>query len=260
MKKLVSIFSVTMLLSFNSSRVGPAASIQGVYRMLSQSFTDGTETQSFPIKQLKIFTEHYMMYANVNPADSVSSFGVGSYTEGDNMVTENILYSASGNSSDDTSRTFKLAIEKTAKGYKQVIRNIGPDEKFTLTEEYETITNNSRSPMDGVWKQLKSYNIKGNDTSWNNVVQFKTYHAGHFIWGNSFTDSSSKKYTGIGFGTFKMNSNNKIMETIESSTFSQINGQTFTVNIEMKGKDWFRQNIVDTDGTIAVEEYQRFKK
>ena len=48
------------------------------------------------------------MYANVNSPDSVSSFGIGSYTASGDTVSENVIYSASDSTSDDTARSFML--------------------------------------------------------------------------------------------------------------------------------------------------------
>ncbi|MEJ7769015.1 MAG: hypothetical protein WKF89_14455 [Chitinophagaceae bacterium] len=259
MKKILSALFILTLCTLNSISAQQMANMQGAYKMLSQSVTDSSnQTQTYPVKQMKIYTDSYMIYANVNPADSISSFGVGYYTESAGKVTEHVIYSASANSSDDTLRSFNLNIEKTAKGYKQVIPNIAPG--YTLTEEYESVSTNAKSPLDGVWKQTKNYAIKGNDTTKYEVTQFKTYYTDHFIWGNSYTDSASKKYTGIGFGTFKMSGKNKVKEIIDNSTFAQINGQTFNIDIEMKGTDWFKQTISNSDGTKNVEEYKRLKK
>ena len=260
MKKMLFALMVPVLCSFITISVQNIATMPGAYKLISQSVTDGSQTQTSPIKQLKVYTDHYMMYANVNPSDSVSSFGVGSYTESQGKVTEHVIYSASGNTSDDTSRSFNVNIEKTPKGYKQVISNIGPGDKYKLTEEYESVGTGAKSPLDGVWKQIKSYQIKGNDTTKNEGTEFKTYYAGHFIWGATYTDSASKKQTGIGFGTFAMNGNNKVKETIDNSTYSQINGQTFNIAIEMNGADWFKQTIDNADGTKNVEVYNRLKK
>ncbi|MEP6512985.1 MAG: hypothetical protein ABJA79_03910 [Parafilimonas sp.] len=260
MKKFLSALFVLALCSFSTTSVQHMTTMPGAYKMLSQSATDGNQTQTSSAKQLKIYTDHYMMYGNVNPADSVSSFGVGSYTESTGKVTEQVIYSASGNTSDDTLRSFNLDIEKTSKGYKQVIANMGPDNKYKLIEEYESVGTKVKSLLDGAWKLVKSYGINGNDTTKYEVMQFKTYYAGHFIWGSTYTDSASKKHTGIGFGDFEMNGNNKLKETIDNSTFSEIEGQTFNIDIVLKSADWFKQTINNSDGTKDVQEYKRLGK
>jgi hypothetical protein len=174
---------------------------------------------------MKIFTDDYMMYANVNPADSASSFGVGNYTATGDTVTENVVYTSSGNSKDDTVRTYKLAIEKTDKGYKQIIPHIGGmnDSLHTkLTEEYENAGTETKTPLDGVWKLTKALMIKGKDTTVQKVSQYKAYHAGSVIWGHTYTDSLNKIHTGIGFGKFEMSGNNKAKENMVASTYSQV--------------------------------------
>ena len=158
-------------------------------------------------------------------------------------------------------RNYTLNIEKTANGYKQVIPNIDGAGKYTLTEEYETVASGTgkKTAMDGAWKQTKVYYINGQDTTLQPNTQFKTYYNGHFIWGHSYTDSAAARHTGMGFGTFEMTGSNKVKETIQQSSYSQINGMTFDIDVSMTGSDSFTQMIHNTDGTIQVEVYQRLK-
>ncbi len=65
-----------------------------------------------------------MMYANINPADSLSGFGIGTYNSSKDGLVENIFYNASDSSKNETPGSFKLMIEKTALGYKQIINNM----------------------------------------------------------------------------------------------------------------------------------------
>lgn len=259
MRKILSALFLLTLCSF-STLSAQKASMPGAYKMLSQSVTDSAnKTQTYSTKQFKIYTDHHMMYANINPADSTSSFGVGYYAENAGKITEHVIYSASGNASDDTLRSFTLNIKKTTKGYKQVIPNIAPG--YTLTEDYETVSTNTKSPLDGVWKQTKNYRIKENDTTKFDVAPtYYAYYEGHFIWGRSDMDSASKKTTGIVFGTFEINGKNKVKEIVGNSTWSQMNGQTFNVDIAMNGTDWLKQTLNNSDGTKNVEEFQRLKQ
>ncbi len=47
---------------------------------------------------------------------------------------------------------------------------------------------------------------------------------------------------------------------ITNSSFSQIYGHTFNIDIEMKGADLFKQSIINSDGSKTIEEYQRLEK
>ena len=96
--------------------------MSGAYKMLSQSVkTDKTDTTYSSLHQLKIYTDDYMMYANFNSPDSVSGFGIGTYTMDKDTLVENVIYNASDTVKNESPGSFKLAIEKTAKGYKQII-------------------------------------------------------------------------------------------------------------------------------------------
>jgi hypothetical protein len=201
------------------------------------------------------------MYANVNSPDSISSFGIGSYTASGDTITENVIYSASDSTSDDTLRSFALLIEKTPKGYKQIIPEIlSGGQKFKLTEEYETAGTDSKSPLDGTWKLVKRFTVNGKDTVSATGVQYKAYYAGHCIWGHTWKDSLNKTYTGIGFGKFEMAGANKVKESMIASTYSDVRGHDFDIAIEMNGTDGFTQTMDNGTAGKSVEVYERLKK
>lgn len=237
-----------------------ALNMAGVYSMVSQSVKGGTyDTTITSMKQLKIFTADFMMYANVQPADSVSGFGVGTYSISMDTITENVFFSASDSSSSDAAASFPLVITKTEKGYTQVIPEMGT-EKYKLTEVYTTVGTAATSPMDGLWKGVKMYEIKGTDTVTNEINQYKMYSAGHFMFGHTWADSTKKLHTGMGYGTFTMDGTTKIKEHIDASTYSQIRGLDVDLAIEMTGTDEYKQTITAKDGTKSVEFYKRVKK
>lgn len=236
-------------------------SVAGVYNMLSQSVNDGTKDSAYNRKQLKIYTDDYMMYANINAIDSTASFGIGSYNIDSGKVVEFILYSASGDATNPDPRTYRLDIEKTPKGYKQTIADIMMQGKnYKLSEEYESIGNTAKSPLDGEWSMTSHYRVKGNDTINNEVTEYKVYYGGHFIFGRSARDTvTHKSKAGIGFGTFEM-ANNKVKESIIASNYQDLVGKTFDLDIEFSGTDEFKQTItIDTLGK-SIEVYKRLKK
>ncbi len=114
--------------------------------------------------------------------------------------------------------------------------------------------------MDGTWKETKAYSVNGNNTTDNKVTQFKTYYAGYVIWGHTYSDAASKIHTGVGFGKFKMTGKNKLTESMMASTYYQVRGHDFNIDIEMNGKDEFKQTLNNKDGSKDVEIYQRLKK
>lgn len=239
------------------------AGMPGAYKMLSQSLKSSKlDTTSTSLQQLKLYSDDHMMYANFNPADSVSSFGVGTYTAVKDTVTENVIYNASDSTKADAPGSFKLAIEKTDKGYKQVISDMQMQsgDKMKLTEAYETVGTAATSALDGVWKITKAYTVNGKDTSKNNAVQYKMYAGGYFIFGHTYSDSAKKTHTGMGYGTFAMTGSNKSKETVLVSTYYQIRGQVVDLDIEMNGADAYTQTITGKDGSKGVEVYERLKK
>ena len=260
--KLILAIGLLALTGCTNSDKKEAMSMPGAYTMLSQSANDGKKDTTYTnLKQLKIYTADYMMYANVDPADSVSSFGIGTYTANDDSITEHVVYNASDTSANDKPADFALVIEKTAKGYKQVIPEIQMGtQKIKLTEEYETSGTAVTSPLDGAWKETKGYDIKGKDTTATKVTQYKTYYAGYFMFGHTYKDSTGKVHTGTGYGTFAMNGANKVKENVTASAYSQIRGKSFDIDIEMNGADAVKQTITDADGSKAIEFYQRLKK
>jgi hypothetical protein len=257
-----SIFGVIVLIAIScNSGVKPTPKMPGAYFMTSQTINDGKkDTKYTDLKQLKIYTDSFMMYTEVTPSDSVSSFGVGSYTSDTGTVIENIIYSARDTNFMNTHKSFKLNITKTPDGYEQVIPEIiTGSQKYKLTEEYQTTGTSAKTPLDGIWKEINSFSVKEKDTLKNIRTQFKAFYAGYFMFGHTFTDSKSKKHTGIGFGTFEWINNNKIKETDLNSTYSIIAGQSFNIDIEMTGTDHYKQTITNSDRTKSVEYYERLK-
>ena len=260
MKNLIFSFIVLYAISCNTSTENNP-NMPGAYLMTTQTVNNGkTEAKLASLKQLKIYTDAFWMYAQVNPADSVSGFGVGSYTVDSGMVIENVIFSARDTTYNTSAPSYKLNITKTPDGYEQVIPEIIIDsQKSKLTEVYQAV-GTSKSPLDGVWKEINSYSLKGNDTIKNVRIQFKAFYAGYFMFSASYKDSASKNHTGIGFGTFVMDGNNKMKETDLNSTYAIIAGQSFNIDIDMSGTDNYKQTITNADGTKSVEFYARLKK
>jgi hypothetical protein len=259
------LFYVALLLLFvscNNNDTKDKLSMTGAYTMLSQNVkNEKIDTTYTSLQQLKIYTDDYMMYANINTPDSISSFGLGSYSVNMDTVIENVIYNASDSIRDDTARSYNLVIEKTGKGYKQVIPEIGTGEnKIKLTEEYSNSGSTVNSPLDGAWKLVKRLVINGKDTTVASGVQFKTYNAGYCIWGHTWADSLNKVHTGIGFGKFEMNGSNKVKESMLASTYADVRGHDFDITIEMNGTDGFTQTMDNGSGGKSVEVYQRLKK
>jgi hypothetical protein len=261
MKNLLLCFIVLAAVSCNNSKGKP--DMPGAYLMQSQTINDGKKDTKFTtLQQLKIYTDSFMMYSQVNPGTSVSSFGVASYQETDSgTVVEDVIYSASDTSVGATPASYNLEINKNPDGYTQVIPSIPiQGQNMKLTEEYKFVGTKATTPLDGVWKETKSFNVKGNDTVLNHRTQYKAFNSGYFMFGQTAAYSTSIIHTGIGFGTFEMAGNNKVKETDLNSSFSIIAGNSFDIDIEMNGADNYKQTITDSTGSKSVEFYERLKK
>lgn len=259
MKNLI--FAAILVITGCSTSDKKNVSMPGAYKMLSQNIQyDKIDTTYKTTLQMKIYTEDYMMYTSVNSLDTISSFGIGTYSVNKDTVTENVIYSASDTTASENPGKYHLIIEKTGNGYKQIIPDILTQGRhIKLTEEYEKAGKPVTSALDGAWKLTKSYSIKGQDTTENKITQYKTYYAGIVVWGSTSADSLNKLHTGTGYGAFEM-TGNKVKEFMIASTFHQVRGHNFDIDIQMNGKDGFKQTITNTDGTKSVEVYERLKK
>jgi len=259
--KYTSICFIAMTIISCNSTSKKAPDMRGAYLMTSQTVNDGTnETHYSDVKQLKIYTDKYVMYSQVIAADSTSSFGVGSYTSDTSGVTENIIYTSHDSAFSDSARSYKLIIDETPDGYNQVIPDIMINNaKSKLTEVYQRVGKKDTTPLDGVWKQTKSFDIRGSDTMWYNRTEYKAFYNGYFMFGQTAKDSAGKISTGIGFGTFSMISDNQLKETDLNSTYAIIAGQSFMIDVKLDGNDAYRQIVTNPDSSITYEFYERLK-
>ena len=233
----------------------------GAYSMTRQTINDGTKDSVIDRKQLKIYTDQYMMYASPNVTDSFATFGIGKYKVEDGKVYEYPFYTATNGNKKDT---FVLSIDKTIDGFKQVIESIPFQGKnYKLTEEYVTVGTGAKSPLDGAWKQVKNIyiNKKKGDSSVNNKpLEYKTFQSGYFIWAITVKDSANQRTSVFGYGPFEMVGTNKIKETVVNSTFvTGLVGKTYEVDIEFIGTDSYKQTITFANGDKSTEVYQKLK-
>jgi hypothetical protein len=232
----------------------------GAYYMTRQVINDGTKDSVIDRKQLKIYTDKYMMFATPNLTDSFATFGIAEYNYDGDKLYEYLQYRALEGDQKDTA---ELKIEKTDKGYIQVIDNINFDGRnVKLTEEYEMINRPQQSPLDGAWKQVKNIfiNRKGDSSVNNTPLEYKTFQSGYFIWAIVTRDSANQRTSVFGYGPFEMMGENKTKETIQNSTFvSSLIGRTYEVDLEFIGTDSYKQTITFANGEKSIEIYERLK-
>lgn len=234
--------------------------MSGAYRMLSQKIKDAdTDSLITGAHQLKIYTPEFMMYVNFNERDSLAAFGIGTYMLNSRGLTENVIYSASDSVIQTDPASYNLGIEVTPTGYKQIIGEIMMGgNPYELTEEYENVSMEKTSPLDGAWKLVRIFDVIDGDTSVYEMTQYKTYHTGHFMYGFTFLDSTGKPHTGMGYGNFEMLGDNKVREVVTVSTYNIV-GRTFDIDLIFDGPDNYTQIITDSTGVKNVEVYERMK-
>jgi len=244
----------------NSSNNDSDLSIRGAYSMTKQIGNDGSGDTILKKEQLKIYSDKFMMYAAPRATDSFGEYGIAIYRQNRDTVMEYIFYTSSEGEVRDTAL---LEVSKLPTGYRQIIRYRDTAGTFVLTEDYDKVGKEPPSPLDGAWSQVRDIYIDGKGDTTRNIkkTQFKIYEAGYFIWANPNKDPSSNNfYSAYGYGTFKMVNNRKSQETNINSTFySQLVGRPVDIDIEMTGKDMYKQTINQEQGGKSVEIYERLK-
>lgn len=260
--KILSLF-ILAIIGCNTSSKPDMPQMPGVYFMQSQTIDDGSKkTVLKDLHQLKIYTDKYFMFVQANPANSIYSFGVGTYFVNDSgKVIENSIYSATDTISNSDPHTYNLNIMTSVDGYKQFIPEIViGGQKSTLTEEYTRSGTNVTTPLDGVWKESNFYIVKGNDSTSYERTQYKAFFHGYFMYGQyNLNDSTNTHNTGMGFGTFKMENGHQIKETDLNSSYNIVPGEIFTIDIDMINENSYKQTLVQPDGSKHIEIYQRLK-
>ncbi|MBC7827353.1 MAG: hypothetical protein H7122_06385 [Chitinophagaceae bacterium] len=259
MKKIQALILLCSIIACNE-KPKEAPSMAGAYYMATQVINDGASDSVIDRKQLKIYTDRYMMFATPNLTDSFATFGIAEYKIDGDKLYEYIFYRASQGDAKDTA---VLTIDKADKGYTQVIDNIDFNGRnVKLTEKYETINRPQHSPLDGAWKQIKNIfvNTKGDSSINETPLEYKAYQSGYFIWAITTKDSANQNTSVFGYGPFEMIGDNKSKETIQNSTFvTSLIGKTYEVDLEFMGTDTYKQTITFANGEKSIEIYQKLK-
>lgn len=256
--KLVAIF---LLIAGCKTNVELSKEIPGTYTLTEQDIQHKETTNSLKdLDQMKIYTDTHFMYAQLNPDDSLSAFGIGTYDTREDTLTEHVMYSSSGKTFNDQPANYNLAIKITPEGYNQVINGIVINgDSSMLTEIYSRVPDTTISPLDGVWKEQKSFLVKGKDTTFNNRTQYKAFYRGYFMFGNTAKSNDGQTTTNMGYGTFKMINPNRFTETDLNSSYNFVAGNTFTIDLLKTDNDHYNQTINNADSSKSVEFYERIK-
>ena len=259
MKKLACFLLIALINCKQSKNV--AVQIDGAYKMLQQNFKgSGVDTTSTETNQLKIYAGNVMMYVLMNQSQDVSAFAVGNYAVNAGKLAEHIVYNATENLQSLDVFSDTVNINKNDTGYVQTSTKISDRGPINITEIYKSTATNDTSIIDGIWKQTSSYALRGGDTIKHNDIEYKAFYAGNFSYGDYYTDSLQQKRTGISYGTFSMDNNNNLTETITVSTWAELNNRTFVLAITKNGNDSFTQTATNATGDKEISVYERVKQ
>ncbi len=262
MKKIIYVGLALATIAIGCKQETKTTSLVGAHKLDKQVITDGkTETVKTAANgdiQYKIYTPEGYFYIALSK-DSSGGFGIGSYTQTGNVVTESNIYNSI---SLDTASSVKLDITAAEKGYTQVIPEITVSgTKYKFTEDYTTVSTTGTSALDGIWHQTKSIDVKnGKDTVVGTYNEYKVYNAGHFMWATKFTDTATKKVSNFaGHGTFTLN-NDALTEQLDISNVKGAMGK-YNIKLKFNGADEYTQETADTTAkTVNFKTYKRIKK
>lgn len=262
MKKNIFLGLALIALFASCSQTAKNESIVGVYSMDQAVVSDGTtETVNLASEgntQFKLYTPeaYFFIYQG---KDSSVGFGVGTYTFAAGKIVETNIFNTN---TLDSAQVANLDIVQSEKGYTQSIPEFMMNgKKWSLKETYTAIAATGTSALDGVWHQIKSINVTGQDSVVNTYNEYKVYHAGHFMWAaRALENATSTNYAKeVGQGTFTLNNN----DLTENLTFCSNKAWTgkYSIPVSFNGADEFTQTIVDTVNKVtSIKTYKRVSK
>jgi hypothetical protein len=232
----------------------------GVYKLAKQTVSGGGKDSTYARTQIKIYTDHYFMYAGMTP-DSSIGFGAGNYRpDTGNSVIETRIYTSS---TLDTSRTFNLKITPTDSGYLQTIPAMASIKgvRYDLNEAYTRLPPGDSSILDGLWKLDKIYSVKGKDTINEHATQFKIFWKGSFMFITRYPADKPATTFNYGYGSGSFNfKDNQLNEEVQMSSDAPMLNRKWTFGITMKGNDELTQISTDPKTKMQYTEiYKRFK-
>jgi hypothetical protein len=234
-------------------------SLAGVYKLQKQTISGDGKDSTYERTQMKIYTDHYFMYAGMTP-DSSIGFGVGPYDlDTGNRVIEHRVYSSS---TLDSPRTFKLKITPKDSGYFQTIPAMAAIKgvKYDLNEQYIKLPAGDSSALDGLWKMDKGYNVKGKDTIKQSATEYKIFWKGYFMYMQHYMDSKlpADAKNAFGYGSFSF-SNNKVSGEVQMSNDAAKVNQKFSIDLKLSGNEFTQVMSDPKTNTRIVEIWKKVK-
>jgi hypothetical protein len=231
--------------------------LTGSYLMTSRTVTGGNELDTITYdSQMKIYTGGHVIFAQYGP-DSMATWAVRKVLPVEGGVRESNVFGGIGETELPGPHIYTLDIEKTRDGFRQVITDLEyRGQMMGLTEEYKGVDSGISTPYDGAWELTSAFIVNGNDTTHLDIVQYKFYHSGNFVFGHSLRDSLKNSSAGFGYGKFDATDAN-LTEHVEASSYPQIVGKSFKIKVTLEGRDKLLQVVDELEGAKSVEAYRR---
>ena len=252
------LFLLTTIIFFSCSNSNTNTSMDGAYVHVPQ-FVKGVVADTNQ-HQLIIYTGSHVMQVTANPLTSAGAFSIGSYSFKEGKLTSLAQYTAIDTAANTASISATAVISKSDNGYTETTGSIG-DAKSTTGNEYRQVSAADTSVLDGIWKQVTGFSIKGKDTTVWADVQYKAFYGGYFAYGNYAepTKINSKRQTYTSYGTFSISGGNVLKQNIEASNEAGLIGKTVEIQVTLNGKDMYEEHHTGQNGEAEVIYYQRVK-
>lgn len=210
--------------------------------------------------QLVIYTHNHVMQVMANPLTAAGAFSVSAYEFKDGKLTSTLSYSAADTAASTSSISSNTAVIKSDNGYTETTGSTG-DSKSASANEYRQVSTADTSILDGVWKQVTGFSVKGKDTTVWADVQYKAFSGGYFAYGNYAqpTLTNSKRQTYTSYGTFSISGGNTLRQNIVASNEAGLVGKSVDIQITFNGSDIYEEHHTGPNGETEVIYYQRVK-
>jgi len=256
-KLLFALAFITIITACNNKGAN-TTSMDGAYIHVPQ-FVKGAVADT-NMHVLVLYTGNYVMEVVANPLTLAGSFSISTYSFGEGKLTRKQIYAPEDLSANVINPSSTIGVTKSDNGYTENTGSMG-DSKSTTANEYRLISSADTSVLDGVWKQVTGFSIKGKDTTVWADVQYKAFYGGYFAYGNYAepTKTISKRQTYTSYGTFSVNGGNTLKQNIIASNVSALAGKTVDIQITLNGTDMYEEHHTGVNGENEVIYYQRVK-
>jgi len=260
MKTLFSIIAILGLTGCLHNKTQAPLNMKGTYSTMIPATPASSGDSVIQKEQFKMYTDHHMIYVYPQSTDSLAIYGIGTYEIRDGKVIENVFHTSLNGPKKDT---FTLHIDKSDKGYQQVIEYVSNyNKRYFLRENYKKVGKAITSPLDGAWKLTKSSTIdkNGNVVVNRKITQFKLYQSGNFVWVNTYPNQKGHSTNSrFGYGEFEMNGSSSFKEINANSTHSSLVDTPVLVDLKFLNKDMYQQTIQLENDSRLVEVYRKLE-